>query len=128
MQHSGRVKIVGSSPIRSTNSKEYYMSYEEFERQLNQLAQNKYTDQAIDLIYDYIDDRLLDGNFAHVDFVLEDIDMGRLPTVLHLSFLTVTLAAKSKLNNRTRFFDKAFNRVACKEGLEKADRLFKGLE
>lgn len=105
-----------------------YMEYEEFKKKLYLLTLHNNIDLAMDLIYDYIDYNLLASKFNHVDYVLKNIDMGRLPTVLHLSFLTVTLAARSKLNDRRRFFDKAFNRVVCKEGLEKANRLFERLE
>ncbi len=85
-------------------------------------------DSIMDMIYDHIDSKLLEGDFDGVNWILSEVDMSLIPTVLHLSFLTITLAAKSKLSNRKRFYDKAFHRTRCIEGKEKADRLFSGLE
>lgn len=106
--------------------------HEEFVCKLENMASGhndeSVTDEMIDLIYYHIDSLLLKGDFYATNWILYTIDQEVLPTVLHLSFLTVTLAAKNRLFARDSFYHNAYHRVRAKEGVGKADRIFQGLE
>ena len=57
----------------------------------------------IDLIYDVVDAMLRDGRFDLVDGMLMEVNLqGDADTLL--AYLTVTLPAKSKLDQRAHFF------------------------
>jgi hypothetical protein len=96
----------------------------------------KTTDRQLDYIYNYINYLLCRGQFTAVDALLTGLTLNiewlfsgfsKKPTNLTideiLAYLTATLPAKSKLNNR-RFFVSV-----AKEILDKQDpELIKGLE
>ena len=65
-----------------------------------------HSDHELDLVYDLIDELLLVGKFETVDHILRLIHPLDLPIDLVLGYLTVTLAAKSKLPWRKVLFAK----------------------
>src|SRR5690554_3245725 len=58
------------------------------------------TDDAVDLIFDFVDDRLLEGDAARVDDLLVTTDVKRLDTTLMLAVLSITKPASDQLCNR----------------------------
>lgn len=80
-------------------------------RQIVQQAKSYYQqnqdDKAIDHIYEKVNYMFRSGQFEQVDQALAMLDPRTLPTLLIISILTITFAAKHKLQNRTQFFQKS---------------------
>ena len=87
----------------------------------------EYIDKTMDLIYEDIDIRLLDGAFDSVDWILSEVSIELTPIVLLLSFLTITRGAITKLPNRPKFYQRVYYKIIEAEGKAKADRLLQGL-
>lgn len=78
-------------------------------------------------VIDYID-RLLNGNlFRACNQLLDQADLGRMPSALRRSFLMVTRPAKDKLPARTEFYRKALDLLARERNAETAHRMLKSL-
>lgn len=85
-------------------------------------------DHAIDVILEYMNNLLVEGQFEACDRILGEVDIARIPPVLMVSFLTITAAAKTRLKNRNTFL-KVVRRVVARERGEKAaERLLDGLD
>lgn len=67
----------------------------------NLLAEGR-TDAALDLVFDQLDDRLLQGRFAECAAILRTVDPSRLPAVVAAGFLAVTRAADDRLHDERR--------------------------
>jgi len=61
-------------------------------------------DLCMDLIFDHINDLLLQGDFETCDEILEQLEIDKLSPCLMISFLTITVAARSKLKERNNLF------------------------
>ena len=85
-------------------------------------------DYAIDVIFEYMNNLLIDGQFDACDLILAEVALAKIPPVLMVSFLTISAAAKSKLRNRDTFFKIARRMVAKQRGEKAADRLLDGLD
>ena len=85
-------------------------------------------DHAIDVIFEYINNLLVEGHFETCDRILGEVDIARIPTVLMVSFLTITAAAKAKLKNRRRFYKLVERVVARERGAKATQRLLDGLD
>lgn len=83
-------------------------------RELDKLGK---TDEAIDLIFDGIDNMLSSGKFKEVDDILKNVTINDWSDDLCLSFLAITLSAKSRLPSRGALFNKIKQRFANKEGI-----------
>lgn len=82
---------------------------------------------ALDTLYDEVDDALLKGQFAIVDEVLDAIDPQEIPTLHLLGFLTITNLARNRLKARSSLV----TRVRAHLEVLEADRvksLLAGLE
>lgn len=75
-------------------------------QKLTFLLTEKKFDQAIDLIYDELDDRLLDRKFDEVNEILQSMVRNEYSTNVLLSILTVTLPWKKNLSERKRIIEK----------------------
>lgn len=83
-------------------------------------------EDAIDLLFEQVDDLLLAGRFNDCDKILQKVDIDRLETNLMIGLLSVTLAAAKELPNR------ALVMSAIRESLTRSDparveRLLNGL-
>lgn len=67
------------------------------------LCQERRSDEAIDLLFDRIDDLLRGGRFPEVDRLLEQVELGRLNEDLLVAFVTITAAARDQLAARASF-------------------------
>ena len=63
------------------------------------------TDQAIDRIYETIDEMLRNSEFAKVDALLYWTPVADTKTAILLAYLTITFPARNKLPSRARFFE-----------------------
>jgi hypothetical protein len=64
------------------------------------LVESGNPEAAADLVFDNIDELLSAGDFPRTNELLQMVDVKRLDTNLMISFLAITLAAKSKLPSR----------------------------
>jgi hypothetical protein len=95
-------------------------------KQVAQLEKDGKVDDAIDIVFGWIDDLLLDGQFIEVDEILKSVDTVGVSTDTLLTLLTVTLAASHKLVHRRDFFrkvrrvlnDRKHNERGLLDGLE----------
>jgi len=71
---------------------------------LQKVFHNGKTCKALDILYDDIDQLLLDGEFSKVNLALEQICVPSIPTVLLLGVLTITMTWRTQLPARVRFF------------------------
>jgi hypothetical protein len=91
-------------------------------------AKREKEDDAIDVIFQYMNNLLVEGQFNACDRILGEVDIARIPPVLMVSFLTITAAAKTKLKNRERFLNVVRRVVARERGEKAAGRLLDGLD
>lgn len=75
-------------------------------QKLTFLLTEKKFDQAIDFIYDELDDRLLDRKFDEINEILQSMVRNEYSTDILLSILTVTLPWKKDLSERKRIIEK----------------------
>ena len=83
-------------------------------------------ESAIDIIYDYIDDLLLEGEFIKVNTILKQVDTNILSEDLLVAFLSITLAAKQHLTARSNLFTRV--EKTLKERNQYVKELLAGLE
>jgi hypothetical protein len=95
--------------------------------QLYALVEGEYIDAAIDLLFEVVDDWFLARQFEQCDRFLADLDITRLDTNLLVGVLSITYAAKDKLQERAALVPQVRARL---EQLApgRADRLMEGLE
>ena len=81
-----------------------------------------------DVIFDWIDDRLLEGQYDDVDrFLCRWSGLAeRMPTKMVLNILTATSQAKDKLPHRRRFFKAAKSGIESRGEMQ--ENLLSGLE
>lgn len=84
------------------------------------------TSAALDLIYDQVDERLIQGAFSEVDNVLAKAETSRLSSNLLVGLLTITLPARGKLVHRAEFLDRVQRELNRRGELE--DGLLIGLD
>lgn len=92
---------------------------------LQQLYSTQQIDDAIDLLFDCVDNLLLRGDFDIVNQLIKDIEIEKLSTSLCVSVLSITLAASDKLPNRQSFFFSVEERLIAERGKEKAERILR---
>lgn len=85
-------------------------------------------DDALDLIFETVDDAFLEGRFADVDAALDRVDLGELDSFLVIGFLSATLAARDKLTRRSAFVERARSRLLDLGCTDRIDRLMLGLD
>ncbi len=94
---------------------------EDFLDRSRRLDERGQTDAALDIIFDQIDEMLLEGEFARVDHFLRAASVADLSVDILLGVLTATLPAKTRLANRPAFFAKVEQtlryRGQCQDGL-----------
>lgn len=85
-------------------------------------------DRALDIIFNTIDDLLLDDKFDICNQILESVWVDVFDLDLLLGFLTITFAAKSHLKCRERFFERVYDKCLLEEGKKHTEELLVGLE
>lgn len=82
-------------------------------------------EESLDMIFDTIDDWLLDGRFEECSSFLRVLEVETLTTPQLLTILTATLPARSALGDREEFFVRV--RTTLQDRGEAADALLSGL-
>lgn len=80
-----------------------------FVHRATSLQEQGFTDTALDLIYDSVDELLHGARFALCDSVLQETDASQCSIDVLLALLTATLPAKSRLATRAQFFQRVEN-------------------
>lgn len=83
------------------------------------------TDEALDVVFDAIDDACLEGQFDLVDRALKQFKIEECSIGLLIGILTVTAAASSKLANRRKFRDRVETTIRNRGKFD--ERLLRGL-
>lgn len=83
-------------------------------------------DEAIDVLFDYVDGLLCDGNFDECNDLLNVVDFERLDSNLVVGFLSITISAKDKLRSRSNFVERAEGRLKILAP-DRVDNLMSGL-
>jgi hypothetical protein len=84
-------------------------------------------DDGIDIIYNFIDDLCLEGDFLTVDKFLSICQPEKLGITYSIAVLSITNAAKDILKERKSFFDKTKEYFILVDP-ERVDRLLSGFE
>lgn len=82
--------------------------------------------KAIDIIFNNIDDRLLEGKFEDINEDLKLINIPNTSTLLLVAVLTITLTAYNKLDYRSKFFESIEQEFLEREG-DRTKELLRGL-
>jgi len=80
--------------------------------QIYELVASNKTDDAMDLLYDVVDDLLSSDSFSLCDRMLTNIELGRMNADLMIGALSITLPAKSSLPARTKFLERVEQELA----------------
>ena len=99
----------------------------EFRRDIEQLDRAGQTRKALSLLFTKIDELLRKSEFDKVNKTLEGLIIDNYSMLLLVGFLTITLAAKSKLPYRKNLFEKIKNKIK-KECSEHLNGLLVGLD
>lgn len=84
-------------------------------------------DTALDVIYESVQNFLLDGKFDLVDEMLVDGKIKELVPDLQLGLLVVTRPFKGKLSRRVDFFKVVHTNFVLSKSQERADRILNSL-
>lgn len=77
---------------------------DEFRERVESYCASGHTDCAIDVIYDVVDDMLIDGQTETVDRLLGRLRVQRLDIATMLGFLSITCGDASRLPARHAYF------------------------
>lgn len=96
---------------------------------LRRLSAGGHTAKGLNLMFDVIDDLLLAGDFDKVDAYLVQLDdFDWMPPSWPVGVLTITLAAKDRLKERTAFWDRTKSWLTETKGVEETALILQGLE
>ncbi|MFO7561391.1 MAG: hypothetical protein R6X02_02005 [Enhygromyxa sp.] len=93
---------------------------------LYELVEQGSIDEAIDLLFDHVNDLLFDDRADECDELLQAIDLDRLDTNLLVSLLSVTLPARAVLPSRPALVERVDRRLT-ELAPARVDRLLSGL-
>ena len=85
------------------------------------------TDDELDVIYRFVDERLCAGEFDVIDVVLKYLDVERMETVIILAWASITNAARHELGQRADFMCRARFYLSAVEP-ERVESLLRGFE
>ena len=83
------------------------------------------TDDAMDMLFDRLDDMFLTGMFGVADALLSHIDVDRLDTTMCVAVLATTFCAKDRLKARAHLVRRVEKRLK-KIAPNRAERLMRG--
>lgn len=98
----------------------------DFVERATSLEQSGFSDSALDLVYDSIDELLHSGHFALCASVLDKLDVEKCSVDVLVGLLTATLPARTRIENRERFFRSVEQELGRRGSYEPA--ILKGLE
>ena len=85
-------------------------------------------EQALDRLFDWVDNRCIAGEFDKIDKFLADIDVELQSTLMLIGILCITRPAKHLLKNRDMLSAAAKEKIRTTEGEKRLKGLMNGLE
>lgn len=120
---------LSSNRWRSTTDTNEWITYHPLSTdsvtKANRLYSDGFSEAALDLIYDDIDQLLRHHRFAECDYVLCCTDVASCSVDILLALLTATLPAKAKLSTRAAFLQHVEQSLRSRN--ENPDELLEGL-
>lgn len=95
---------------------------------LEQLSHMKSIDSSIDLVFDTLDQMLLDGGYDEVNEVFPQVNFDKLDDSVSLGFLTITLWCKNNLPNRATFYQRLYKHIENNYPAKDVKSIMQGLE
>ena len=123
---TGQVRAKSRSRSASPGSPPPNSADSAFVRTAQRLEKRGQIDEALDLVYDSVDDMMRKLRFTELAKILATVQTADLSTDLLLSLLTTTLPARSQLPSRKQFFHRV--EASLKERGEYENGLLAGLE
>lgn len=117
-------EMVPTSAVRPTNTSQHKQVLTELYR----LGEMGKTDAALDLLYDTLDDLLLDHQYAECEKYLRETDPERLPDAVLVGLLTITFAARRFLRERAYAYLRIAKKLARTMSPEQVAATLRGLE
>lgn len=96
--------------------------------QLLDLSRAEKLDAAVDLVFDTVDDMLLEGRIEEVDRLLERIPVNDLAPAILVGFLTITAPARGALGARAALVGRVRARLGEGTTAEELAKVMQGLE
>lgn len=84
-------------------------------------------DRAIDMLFNFVDDLLIDWEFEAVDAFIQRTNVEELSKEMAVALLSITLAAKEKLLYREELYYQIKKELKSYFEHDEIDRLLKGL-
>jgi len=95
---------------------------------VDELQRDGRIDEALDLLFARVDERLLERNFRVVDFFLRMINANSFTDDILIGILTITLSWKANLLNRKLFYKKVEDRLSITKKSAEVSRVLLGLD
>lgn len=114
--------------IQSSANNSEKLQMASFLAKLTVLVQDGQEDDAMRLIYSHFHALRRAGCYGDCDAILDELDERQLAPVLLVAVLTITAPVKSKLAQRTNFYNRAKQAILGVRGPETTERMLVGLE
>lgn len=86
-------------------------------------------DQAMDVLFDWIDDLLIEERFEEVGEILSSMRIREYSLNILIGMLSITYCAKALIGSpRSSFYDRVFVKILTTEGADRIPGLLGGLE
>jgi hypothetical protein len=92
-----------------------------------ELNRTNKTDDALDMLYEVVDDLLHAGSFVLCDRMLAKLEVNALSEDLLVGALSITLTAKNSLPARAQLFGRVQQKLALTHNTDEVTRLLDGL-
>lgn len=124
VDRSDEWELAPTSAIRATNASAHKQTLAELYR----LGTIGKTDAALDLLYDTLDDLLLDHQYAECEKYLRDMDPEKLPNAVLVGLLTITFAARRFLRERANAYGRIARKLSQTMSPDQVAATLRGLE
>lgn len=117
-----------TSAVRPTRRLGNMSRHNQVLTELYRLGKLGKTDAALDLLYDTIDDLLLDHQYAECEKYLREMDPEELPNTVLVGLLTITFAARNFLRERSNAYGRIARKLSQTMSPEQVAATLRGLE
>lgn len=121
-------KIKSEFVVWDETSLKEWLFKTKFKNKIINLIKDNKIDSALDVVFNEIEDALVNGEFSLIDSLLMDEEILRLDTNVLICILTVTLNWKNSLSQRSAFYYSVANIIHLRFHEEEAIEILSGLE